>query len=82
MDGRLLNLRLQAERRTVQPDHDLMLWAHDEIERLRAGLNEILTNGRWTEGEQRGEWAVSKEVYETAAEARYEQYVTEKEERE
>lgn len=40
MDSRLLNLRLQAEHRTVQPDHDLMLWAHDEIERLRAALQD------------------------------------------
>ena len=35
-------------------------------ERLLAALWEVTTNGRWTEGEQRGEWAISSEVYETA----------------
>ena len=40
-----------------------------EIERLRAVLYEVTTNGRWTEGEQRGEWAISNAVYETARDA-------------
>lgn len=43
--------------------------ARDEIERLRAALYEVTTNGEWTEGEQRGEWKISKEVYETARDA-------------
>ena len=28
-------------------------------------LHEATTNGEWTEGEQRGDWAISKDVYET-----------------
>lgn len=40
-----------------------------EIERLRAALNEVLTNGRWTEGEQRGEWAIAPEIYMTGRDA-------------
>jgi hypothetical protein len=39
-----------------------------EIERLRMILKEVTTNGRWTDGEQCGEWAISKEVYDTAKE--------------
>lgn len=35
----------------------------------RNALNEVTTNGRWTEGEQRGEWAITNEVYETARDA-------------
>lgn len=38
-------------------------------EKLRNALYEMLTNGRWTEGEQRGEWAVPAEVYAMAQEA-------------
>lgn len=33
---------------------------------LRAALYEVTTNGQWTKGEQLGDWAISKEVYETA----------------
>jgi hypothetical protein len=40
-----------------------------EIERLRNVLYEVTTNGEWTKGEQVGDWAISKEVYETAREA-------------
>lgn len=40
-----------------------------EIERLRAALYEVTTNGRWTEGEQFGDWAISNAVYETARDA-------------
>lgn len=43
--------------------------AADEIERLLAVLYEVTTNGRWTEGEQCGEWAISNAVYETARDA-------------
>lgn len=38
----------------------------DKESGLRNALNEVVTNGRWTEGEQCGEWAITKEVYETA----------------
>jgi hypothetical protein len=37
-----------------------------EIERLRSALHEIVTNGRWSIGEQCGEWCVSKDVYDIA----------------
>lgn len=40
-----------------------------EIEGLRAALYEVITNGEWTKGEQKGDWAVSKEVYDTARDA-------------
>lgn len=40
-----------------------------EIERLRAVIYEITTNGKWTDGEQCGDWKISKEVYETARDA-------------
>lgn len=43
--------------------------AADEIERLRAALYEVTTNGEWTDGEHRGAWKISKEVYETARDA-------------
>jgi hypothetical protein len=46
-----------------------LLEAAGEIERLRNAIYEVTTNGRWTEGEQRGEWAISIEVYETARDA-------------
>jgi hypothetical protein len=36
--SRLDQMRWHAERRSVLPEHDLMLWAHGEIERLRAVL--------------------------------------------
>lgn len=50
-----------------------------DAERLRAALYEATTNGRWTEGEQRGEWAISNAVYETARDALNEQVTTPKE---
>jgi hypothetical protein len=31
----------------------------------KAALYEATTNGRWTKGEQCGEWAISKEVYDS-----------------
>lgn len=34
-----------------------------EIEKLRTALEEVRTNGEWTEGEQRGDWKISPEVY-------------------
>lgn len=40
-----------------------------EIEQLRNALNEVITNGEWTEGEQCGDWKISPEVYETARDA-------------
>jgi hypothetical protein len=40
-----------------------------EIKRLRSALYEVITNGSWTEGEQRGDWRISREVYELAKEA-------------
>lgn len=43
--------------------------ADQAVERLRAALYEVTTNGAWTEGEQRGGWMISKEVYETARDA-------------
>lgn len=46
----------------------------EELERqvrdLRNAMNETVTNGTWTDGEQRGDWCISKEVYDTACEAR------------
>lgn len=41
----------------------------DENKQLRQALNEVVTNGEWTEGEQCGDWKISKEVYETARDA-------------
>lgn len=41
----------------------------DVITRMGLALAEVTTNGRWTEGEQRGEWAITNEVYETARDA-------------
>ena len=55
--------RLRGDRDASALDRD----AADAIERLGNALHEMLTNGRWTEGEQRGEWAVSPEVYEIGA---------------
>lgn len=37
-----------------------------ELREARNTLHEVTTNGEWTEGEQRGEWKISKEVYEMA----------------
>lgn len=34
-----------------------------ERDALRAALNEVRTNGEWTDGDQCGEWKISKEVY-------------------
>lgn len=42
---------------------------HDSSFDLRAALTEATTNGEWTEGEQRGNWMMSKEVYETMRDA-------------
>lgn len=39
------------------------------IEALRDAANEAVTNGEWTDGEQRGDWRISKEVYEMLQEA-------------
>jgi hypothetical protein len=39
------------------------------ITRLRNALHEVTTNGEWIEGEQCGDWKISKEVYETARDA-------------
>lgn len=36
---------------------------------LVAVIYEVTTNGQWTKGEQLGDWAISKEVYETARDA-------------
>jgi hypothetical protein len=36
----------------------------------RQALNEVVTNGKWTEGDQCGEWKISKAVYDLAVEAR------------
>lgn len=36
----------------------------------RQALNEVVTNGEWTEGDQCGEWKISKAVYDLAVEAR------------
>lgn len=41
----------------------------DTIKQCRDALNEVTTNGQWTKGEQLGDWAISKEVYETARDA-------------
>jgi hypothetical protein len=51
--------------------HRLLSNRDAEITQLRATLYEVTTNGRWTEGEQCGEWAISKEVYETARDAQF-----------
>ena len=32
-------------------------------------LNEAVTNGEWSEGEQCGDWCISKDVYETLRDA-------------
>lgn len=48
-----------------------------EIANLRAALYEVVTNGQWTAGEQRGDWQISKDVYETARDALDEQLATE-----
>lgn len=37
---------------------------------MRQALNEVVTNGEWTEGDQCGEWKISKAVYDLAVEAR------------
>lgn len=34
-----------------------------ENERLRAVLNEVVTNGKWSGGEQYGDWLISQDVY-------------------
>lgn len=31
-------------------------------------LKEVVTNGEWTDGEQRGQWKISKEVYDSVKE--------------
>lgn len=36
---------------------------------LQAVLYEVTTNGEWTKGDQAGDWAISKEVYETVRDA-------------
>lgn len=72
-------LRMSPQNTTVTPMDDLLNWlranfegvprcakcaeAAAEIERLWAVLNEVQTNGEWTEGEQRGDWKISAEVY-------------------
>jgi hypothetical protein len=38
--------------------------------KVRNVLNEVVTNGEWTNGEQCGDWKISKAVYEMAVEAR------------
>jgi hypothetical protein len=48
-----------------------------EIERLRNALYEVTTNGEWTKGEQVGDWAISKEVYETARDAARDAFLSE-----
>ena len=66
LPARLRSLRILDE---VGSNNPLGREAADEIERLRNALHEMLTNGRWTEGEQRGEWAILPEVYEIGANA-------------
>ena len=39
------------------------------VEELLEALNEAVTNGEWSEGEQCGDWCISKEVYETLRDA-------------
>lgn len=51
---------------TVQDTHDTLM---ARITQLTNALHEVTTNGRWTKGEQCGEWAISNEVYETARDA-------------
>ncbi len=36
---------------------------------LLEALYEVITNGEWTDGEQCGEWRISKDVYNMAREA-------------
>src|SRR5262245_43266226 len=50
-------------------DDDRRAIAVKKLEQLRAVVNEVITNGEWTEGEQRGDWKISKEVYELARDA-------------
>ena len=40
-----------------------------ESPKLLEALVEATTNGQWTEGEQRGDWVISKEVYEVMRDA-------------
>lgn len=54
---------------TIVVARTLLEQASAEMTKLRNALWEVTTNGRWTEGEQCGEWAISKEVYDTAREA-------------
>lgn len=48
---------------TVLDDLDELI---AENRALRNALNEVITNGHWTHGEQLGDWKISKEVYEIA----------------
>jgi hypothetical protein len=41
-----------------------------ELADIRNTLNEVVTNGEWTLGEQCGDWRISKQVYEMAVEMR------------
>jgi hypothetical protein len=38
-------------------------------QQMREALNEVITNGEWTKGDQCGEWKISKEVYDLAVDA-------------
>lgn len=49
----------------VQENHDELM---GQMTVLRNALWEATTNGRWTEGQQCGEWAISKEVAQTVSE--------------
>jgi hypothetical protein len=51
---------LAALRQAAQPATDTA---------LRQAAEEARTNGRWTEGEQRGEWCIPKEVHDMLSEA-------------
>ena len=49
---------------------DIRAW-HDTAQDLLNALAEVTTNGKWTDGEQRGDWQISQAVYETARDAIY-----------
>ena len=60
------NARLRADKEDMAATIEKQ---HFEINALRAALWEATTNGEWTEGEQCGDWKISKEVYETMRDA-------------